>query len=154
MIAVPYVAGLLKPETAEWASANGASLVELGGGDDSYWAWLRDAWRLQADLMIVEEDILPPPRAVERLADCPRPWCAFRYRVAANSVVLALGCVRFRARLTTRHPRLVEEVGEVTGDGLPAKDWRRLDVRMDRALKALDYRPHDHGWAQHLHKYR
>ena len=151
--AVPYVEGLLKPETEDWATEHGADLDLLGAEDDAYWGWMRQRWQRGSDFMVVEQDILPPAWAIERLERCPRPWCGFHYFVAARSAVLALGCVRFRARLMARHPDPLDQVGMVTGDGLPAKDWRRLDVRMDRALRALGYRPHDHGWTQHLHRY-
>jgi len=49
---------------------------------------------------------------------------------------------------------LMRQLGMITGDGLPAKSWRRLDARLASLLHSMNYRPHSHRRSVHLHDYR
>jgi hypothetical protein len=127
--------------------------------DTAYWRFLADDWdigrRFNTDTVIVEQDIVPAPGVVERMLACRRPWCASPYVIGAGTVLAdGLGCTKFAARLKTRHPDLMEQVGRIDDDGLPAKNWRRLDTRISRLLRQLGYRPHVHARSEHLHDYR
>lgn len=155
LIVVPFVAGLLEPATRAWADANKARLQFLGPEDDAYWRFLADEWRYPWEaLVIVEQDVVPAPGAVDGMAACERPWCVSPYQLGTGVwLEEGLGCTKFSARLRRDFPELLEAVGTVDADGAPAKDWHRLDTRIAAALKALGYTPHIHRRSLHLHDY-
>jgi hypothetical protein len=93
---------------------------------------LRGAWRRGQPFINVEHDIEAPPSALQSLAECPRPWCAFRYDVG-QSYEWGLGCMKFGAELL---PHLAN---------VPARHWQHFDERIYAALRAAGYQaPHVH----------
>ena len=163
MIVVPYVPGMLNPLTRRWCfDGHHALISQLDVNDQSAYWWLLDWLWTRAprgywdpDLVIVEQDMLPAPGVVEDMLRCRRPWCTSPYPVTELGTIVSesLGCVKFAGRLRERHPDLMQRLGEVGGDGLPAKDWRRLDVRLAGLLRGLGYRAHTHRRSRHLHEY-
>jgi hypothetical protein len=155
-VVIPYVQGKLHEHTRVWGEWNDAEFVELPLGDDTaYWRLLAARWAVPGDLFIVEEDMVPPDRVVERMHRCARPWCTSPYTIGHTQLLVqGLGCTRFAARLKERHPDLLDEVGQVASDGMPARDWRRCDTRIVNALRARGYAPHHkHARSLHLHDY-
>ncbi|WAL67136.1 hypothetical protein ORV05_04930 [Amycolatopsis cynarae] len=156
-IIVPCITTMLHPQTAAWATANGAELWPLlPGRDYAYFELLREIWeRDPGDTMIVEHDMVPAPGMTQEMADCPYLWCSSPYTVGTGvEITDGLGCVKFAGLLKQASPDLMRRVGEIDDDGLPARDWRRLDTRISRMLRHLGYRPHLHASATHLHDYR
>lgn len=158
MILVPYTPAVLHEQTKAWAGGSGALMVDVSGGDSTYWTALNVAWQgtpWHEALAVVEHDMLPAPGVVDRMLACRRPWCSSPYEIANHQMITdGLGVVKYSARLRSRHRELLETVGEICDDGLPAKNWRRLDTRISRTLRALGYRPHLHARSTHLHDYR
>lgn len=157
-ILIPYIKGMLHPGTEHWAKIyTNTELVELDAGDDTaYWRLLAMAWRESGDLVIVEQDIVPPLDGIESMARCPRRWCTCVYEIAHGTWLdSGLGCVKFSARAKHHYPALMDRVGYIDNDGSPAKDWHRLDTRVSLVMHQLDYLPHSrgHGKAQHMHDY-
>lgn len=154
MILLPYTR--LHPTTARLANqhAPGHVRVRLDPADDTaYWRLLAEQWRQPGDLIIVEQDVGLRPGVVESLTACREPWCGHPYPIG-RQLLVCLGCVRFTAALKVAEPDLLEAVGEDGTGGLPAKDWRRLDVRILDHLRARGYRQHEHRPAvSHFHKY-
>lgn len=157
-VVVPYVEGMLHERTEAWREQVGALRWQLDPADDTaYWRLLVGGWQLPdpTDLVIVEHDMVPAEGVVDRMLACRRPWCASPYTIGTGTWLAdGLGCTKFAARLKTRHPDLMEQVGRIDDDGLPAKNWRRLDTRIARLLRQLGYRPHVHARSEHLHDYR
>lgn len=152
MIAVPHTN--LHPLTARWAQQHSARLFPLDPQDmEAYWRLLLVLWTVPGDLLVVEHDMIPAKGVTEAMTACKRPWCVSPYPVASTVVHESLGCTRFAARLKVRHPELMAALGKIGGDGLPAKDWRRLDVRLAALLRAYGYRAHQHRKSTHLHEY-
>jgi hypothetical protein len=156
VILLPHRPGMLHEATAAWAHARGDVVdVELGGADDAYFDALAAAWSEPDDLLIVEQDMLPAAGVVEAMLACRWPWCASPYEVAnSQRITDGLGCTKFSAMLKALYPGLMQTVGEICDDGLPAKNWRRLDTRVSRTLRARGFLPHVHADSQHLHDYR
>ena len=151
---VPAVDGFLKPETRSWADRHGADITWLDRDTEAYWRFLAAEWAVPGDFLVVEHDVVPAPGVTTAMESCPRPWCSSPYTIANGTLLPdGLGCVRLAARLKGRHPDLMLRLGEMTGDGLPPKDWRRLDVRLSQLLRSLGYRPHLHRRSLHLHDY-
>lgn len=151
---VAAVEGFLKDETRAWADRHAADVAWLDRDTEAYWRMLDREWRTPGDLTLVEHDVLPAPGVTGAMESCPRPWCSSPYRIENGQWLPdGLGCVKLAARLKERHPDLMARLGEMTGDGLPPKDWRRLDVRLSQLLRSLGYRPHAHRRSAHLHDY-
>lgn len=151
---VAAVQGFLKDETRAWADRHGADVTWLDRDDHAYWRFLDAGWRTPGDLLLIEHDMLPAPGVTTAMSACPRPWCTSPYQIGTGPWLLdGLGCAKLAGRLKDRHPDLTERLGEMTGDGLPPKDWRRLDVRLSQLLRSLGYRPHQHRRSLHLHDY-
>jgi hypothetical protein len=154
MIIVPYTR--LHPATARLLNkhAPGHRRVKLDPADMSaYWRLLAACWREPGELLVIEQDIGVRAGVVEELAACPEPWCGFGYPIDGSTAV-CLGCTRFAAALKAAEPDLLEEVGEDASAGLPARDWRRLDVRILDALRKRGYQQHrHHPNVLHYHRY-
>lgn len=153
MILIPHVRGMLQTATADWARAHDARTVELDPDDDHAYARLLVwGWAQPGDLLVVEQDNVPPEPWPPACAD---EWCSAAYPTDTALATEALGCVRFASTLKDRHPNLLQQVArmdDISG-GTPAH-WRVLDVYIARTLRALGYRVCVHGTAQHLHRYR
>lgn len=153
-VLVPYTR--LHPSTAILLDrhAPGHERVALDPADFSaYWALLAQKWREPGDLLIVEQDIGIHTGVVEGLTQCPQPWCGHPYPIG-RQLLVCLGCTRFSAALKAAEPDLLDAVGEDASGGLPAKDWRRLDVRILDHLRRRGYTQHRHEPAvSHFHLY-
>ncbi|MBT8161001.1 MULTISPECIES: hypothetical protein [Arthrobacter] len=168
-VIVPYVEPFLESETETWARANGALICLLLQSDSShYWTLLSMMWMASAGtsrdpglsehvgkpLTVVEQDVVPARGVVEAMEACPEPWCASPYQLGTGVWLdEGLGCTKFSAKLIADHPDLMEVVGWIDDDGMPARDWHRLDVRIARTLRDLGYAPHRHRRSTHLHDY-
>lgn len=120
----------------------------------AYWALLAAVWQEPGDLTVIEHDIGIHAAVIPGFTGCPEPWCGFPYPLDRGVLLACLGCTRFTAALKAAEPDLLDVVGEVTGDGLPARDWRRLDVRTADELKRRGYALHAHSpTVRHYHKY-
>jgi hypothetical protein len=121
---------------------------------EAYWRILAEAWQQTGPTLVVEHDIGIGPGTVESLTACQEPWCGFIYELCGGVFLACLGCTRFSAELKEAEPDLLQVVGEVGNDGLPARDWRRLDVRLGDELKRRGYQLHQHEPAVlHFHEY-
>jgi hypothetical protein len=154
VIVLPYAR--LHPATARLANrhAPGHVRVKLDPEDMSaYWRLLAECWREPGDLVVIEHDIGIGPEAIPGFAACPEPWCGHPYRIG-RQLLTCLGCTRFSAKLKADEPDLLDVVGEDGSAGLPAKDWRRLDVRILDEMRKRGYRHHWHEpEVRHYHKY-
>jgi hypothetical protein len=150
---VAAASGVLRERTRTWADAHGARIVDLETDPESYWRLLHTLWTEPGDLVLIEHDMVPAEGVTDAMTACPRPWCTSPYRIAHSWLTEGLGCVRLAARLKQRHPDLMTKLGEITGDGLPPRDWHRLDTRLARLLRGHGYAPHTHRRSTHLHDY-
>ena len=155
MILLPYTR--LHPATARLANrhAKGHIKVRLDPADmAAYWKLLAAAWLEPGDLTVIEHDIGIHAGVMPGFKACPGPYCGHAYPLDRGVMLACLGCTRFTAALKIAEPDLLEVVGRVTGDGLPAKDWRRLDVRLGDELRRRGYALHQHEPAvRHYHRY-
>lgn len=158
-IVFPHVAAHPQAVAALDAHAPGAERFFLGYRPDAYWALLAELWAAGEGFLLVEHDIEIRAGLVTEADTCPQPWCVWPYAGAGWStggdplLYQSLGCTRFAAGLLAAEPDLMAEVGAVS-EGLPAKDWRRLDVTIGPRLNWRGYQPHRHGPpVTHHHNY-
>jgi len=98
----------------------------------AYAETLRAAWRRGEPFINIEYDIVAPSRALQSLAECLEPWCAYRYDVG-QSYEWGLGCMKFGRPLL---PLL---------DCLKPTYWQYFDQRIYATLRAAGYQaPHVH----------
>jgi hypothetical protein len=146
----------LHPTTAVLLNrhAPGHVRVPLDPADlSAYWRVLAKAWTEPGDLMVVEQDIGIHAGVLKGLQGCEQPWCGHPYSIG-NLQLVCLGCTRFSAALKDAEPDLFEVVGRDGSGGLPARDWRRLDVRVADELERRGYKRHAHLPAvAHYHRY-
>jgi hypothetical protein len=156
VIVVPYTR--LDPGTARLADlhAPGHVRIRIDPADQAgYWRLLAGLWLQPGDLTVIEHDIGIRAGVTEGLADCREPWCGHPYQLARGiGIQAALGCTRFTGDLKAAEPDLLDVAGEAADFGIPARDWRRLDVRIAGELGKRGYVMHVHEpQVAHYHRY-
>lgn len=162
-VLVPYTPDRLHPNTRATVEAFTPKGVDIEwrqlDPDDptAYARLLVEAWTWPGDLLIVEHDIGIRAGVVETLTYCTQPWCGFPYQIGTQQLV-CLGCTRFSAHLKATLPDLMSRAAAVgpeqDGGGVPAGDWRRLDVRIAHLLEQGGHVRHAHYPAvDHYHTY-
>ena len=124
---VPYTR--LCPETKKALDATKHSYtpINVSKSDETYWELLNSLWSKGETFAIVEHDIVIHKTALQELADCPRPWCAFPVPYFSSNHV-GLGCVKFGSDLIKRFPNALDEVALMFDSKHPPKHWCRLDA--------------------------
>lgn len=144
-VVCPYTKLHLLTETSLAEHAAHAELVQLDATrPDAYWSAMAAWWADGESFTVVEHDIEIHGTVLADFTACPEVWCIFPYMgPSAELLFMSLGCTRFRSVLITAEPDLLEAVGRRT-DGLPQKDWRRMDTLMLGELRERGYSPHPH----------
>ena len=155
-VVAPYLR--MHPTTARLLNRHAPGHVRVhtpADDTEAYWRLLAHWWTQPGDLVLIEQDIGLRADVLPGFADCLEPVCGHPYLVTpAQLMRICTGCIRFRAELKEAEPDLLEAVGRIDDDGLPARDWRRLDVRVIRVLRARGYEVHEHLPAvPHYHRY-
>ena len=158
-VLVPYTATGLRMDTVTAVSRHvpaGIDVVwrELDPADPTAYARLLvEAWATPGDLVVVEHDVVIGPGVIEGFTACGEPWCGHPYAIG-EQLLVCLGCTRFTAGLKAAMPDLMAAAAAVDTGGLPAGDWRRLDVRIGDLLEAHGHNRHPHDPpVTHLHEY-
>lgn len=111
MVIVPYVAGGLRPEVAREVlrQVPSAELAQLEPEDEfAYADLLRALWREPGDLVVCEQDVIPPPGAIRGLLMCGAEWCCHPGWVQDRYQLHTLQLARFSADLRARLPDLAD----------------------------------------------
>ena len=104
-------------------------------GDQAYRLLLQRLWREGETVVIVEQDILPWPSAIEELHQCMGLWCSCSYLYGgAYSLFHMLGCTKLSAKLMQLLPDLWDEPGH----------WSTLDTRLYHAAMQIGEVAHPH----------
>ena len=155
-ILLPYTDEKVQPETVERLRryAPRYKPVRLDPSvTGAYFTLVAEEWSRPGDLVIVEHDIGINRHVMPGFRRCREPWCGHAYPIGQQMLV-CLGCTRFTAELKAAEPDLMTVVGGIDNDGLHARDWRRLDVRMADVLHRRGYEAHEHEPpVEHYHHY-
>lgn len=160
MILAPYTDARRNPAAKALLiehTPGGVQWRRIAEGDGTAYARiLIEAWACDGDLTVVEHDVGIRAGVIEELAACSQPWCGFPYPIG-EQLLVCLGCTRFSSGLKAALPDLMAEaaaIGPEDGGGVPAGDWRRMDVRIAACLERLGHRRHVHGPpVRHLRTY-
>lgn len=154
-VCVPYVRGMLRTETHGRVTRQfpTAELVELPTGSPTAYAKLLvQLWARPGDLVVVEQDVLPPPGSISRLLRCRKPWCTHAYEGKYSELDDMLGLARFSAGLKTLHPDGMEQALCQGGGSWNWPHWRSCDSRLAKWLRLMGLTPHRHyPDAIHMH---
>jgi hypothetical protein len=118
----------------------GYEVLEVQMSDPQHYGRLiRHMWDIGNGFVLVEDDVVPWPGAVQQLLDCEHDWCAFRHpRTNANpgSLCLGFGCVRFSHALVRRH-----RVDTLDG----SQRWDEVDGAVIGVLDTAGETCHEHS---------
>lgn len=114
-----------------------ARYCDTSADDEAYWRLLRDLWSEGDTFVVLEQDKVPAPGAIQAIHDCPSLWCAYpvpRWQDGGYSDFPPLCCVKFHALLMERFPKLMEEKVGGVGIGDPRLAVPRHYARLDMAV--------------------
>jgi hypothetical protein len=134
-VVVPYAN--LYPETRAALEADGhvhAEYIRTGGEVFDYYNLLKQLWASQEGFVIVEQDIVPWPGAIQLLWDCPENWCGYAYELSVGFGAY-LGCTKFSDDLVAENPSIIETIARLPNHGMPPRHWARLDTRLKEVLE-------------------
>lgn len=156
-VLVPYVPGMLQGPTlqAVLAQVPAARLEPIDHADRyAYGRLLTRVGAESLDLVVVEQDVVPPPGAIAKLLACPRDWCGHRIDCGNGPADATLGLVKFGRRLIRSHPDLFVRAAGRGKIGPARVPWNALDgwVRFVLHRWGVDWHPHE-PQASHLHSY-
>lgn len=135
-LVVPYAPGRLNEYVPAVLSSYGHSpqFVELHG-DHGYSDLLKTLWAEGETFVLVEQDVLPWPGAVEELHNCVGLWCSCSYiHNGAHGLYHMLGCTKVSARLIGMLPHVWDK----------PVHWTRCDTHLYHEARALGQDPHPH----------
>lgn len=132
-VVCPHVT--ISPETFAALNRSGYAWepADVSGSEAAYWGLLAGLWSAGEAFAIVEHDIVPSAEALGSLASCGGDWCACAYPYV-NGLYAGLGCARFSAAITGRHPDLMDVVAGMSDATHPPRHWCRLDGWMRSVL--------------------
>lgn len=101
----------------------------------AYHGLLKELWSKLEPFVIVEQDVLPWPGAIEELWQCSGDWCTYSYRMHGGiGIAHALGCAKLSARLMASLPNVWDE--QIA--------WNTLDQVLFFAARNAGIEPHMH----------
>ncbi len=146
-LVVPYVEGMLRPETRDIGMKFGAELTNVGTDAEAYSRLLLDLWQRGNSFGLLEQDLAPSDALLSELLACPHEWCAapFLYAPEGKRILIwgGLGCTKFSASLLRREPDAMARIAPC--------HWELLDLELADLLEQRGYEPHSHlPAARHL----
>jgi hypothetical protein len=111
MVVVPYVRGMLRPEVAAAVCREWPEAVLWEHEDGHGWTLpnlLRRWWREPGELVIVEQDAVPPPGAIASILACGREWCFHPAWIQNRYADRTHNLVRYSERLRRRLPQAAD----------------------------------------------
>lgn len=157
LILIPYTQGKLHEETVEAARASGFpyTLWPINAQDVfAYGALFADWWVKPGDLVIIEQDIVPPAGSITALIDCTMPWCSHEYHCNNPVPAYGLGLCKFTDTVKRRLPSLGEQAARDYQGRARKMHYRNLNERIIDLMHHWSISAHIHQpTAAHLHDY-
>lgn len=157
LVLVPYVHGMLHEETVAVIAASGYpyTLWPLNPDDPyAYGALFAEWWVKPGDLIIVEQDIVPPPDSIDKMVRCEALWCSHQYHCNTDTPAYGLGLCKFADAAKRYHPTLGEQAARNYLGHARQMHWHGLNERIIALMAHWGHNVHLHDpIAQHLHDY-
>lgn len=98
---------------------------------------LRAHWRVPGDLVIVEQDVVPPPGSIYRLVSCTEPWCSLLVWYGNGYIATSFGCCKLGHELRAVMPYLADAVyGKPDSRYWTRRGW--TDIPHDCSVEVLN----------------
>jgi len=124
----------------------------------AYGSVLRHLWRQRGELVVIEQDVVPPPGSIHRMLTCARGVCTMPIRLHNSVSSLTFGMIHFGAAFRVKFPDALDTLyaaedhryyvrrgwTDLPYDCPPAvlnRAGRKACLRSD---VKLPYDPHDH----------
>ncbi len=157
LVMVPYVEGMLHEETVEAVRASGypSTLWPIDRADPyQYGGLFAHWWALSGDLVIVEQDIVPPPDAIKKMVECEHVWCSHNYSCDNPVPAYGLGLCKFQHGIRMITPTLGEQAARNYRGVARQMPWAQLNERIITLMNHWGIKVHLHEpEATHLHVY-
>lgn len=157
LILIPYTAGKLHDETVDAVRAAGYpyTLWPIDAQDVyAYGALFADFWAKPGDLVIIEQDIVPPAGSITKLIECTYPWCSHYYYCNNPVPAYGLGMCRFTDTIKRRLPSLGEQAARDYRGHARRMHYLNLNERIISLMHHWGVTAHMHDpIAAHLHDY-
>lgn len=119
----------------------------------SYARHLVTLWALRGDLILLEQDKVPPPDWVTQFSQCGRGICTFPYMSNGVLITEGFGCIRFSSTLKALHPDAIKRALGISGGAPRWPTYRQLDTRIHAWFSAYGVVRHIHTPnAEHQHQ--
>lgn len=99
---MPFVAGGLRPETFEAVLTQAPGEVEFiehEPGGLHYSDLMRRLWREPGQLVLVLQDVVPPPDSLRELGECGEDWCGHQCPYNDHFLPMTHSLTKFSGRL-------------------------------------------------------
>jgi hypothetical protein len=138
----------------------------VGYSDTAYWELVNTLWHEGNDVIIVEQDIVPPADVIPSFDVCHFWFCTAKYQYSTRNDHIyggnehkgwlgGLGCCRFSHRLMELYPNAIENAGNLERayrGAHPARHWCALDGAIKDELWFRDVWPcGNHPESHHMH---
>lgn len=157
LIIVPHVTGMIHQETIEHILVSGrtAKFPLIDKSDPyAYGKLFARYWNAGPDLIIVEQDMVPPYGFCHEFQVCDQPFCTHRYDCHGPEMAYGLGCARFSAQFQAQVPSLGEQAARAYHGRPYSMPWQALNERIIDLCRHFGAHPHFHSPdAGHLHDY-
>jgi hypothetical protein len=119
-----------------------AEQVDVSQDDEAYFRLLASLWHEAEDFVIVEQDQVLPPGALEGFEACPELKCGHGTWLYGGWGIWH-GCVRYRREMMLAHPGLMESI--------QTRHWSSLDSAVINHLRLLGYPEAHWHWPASKH---
>lgn len=154
-VIVPYVKDRLRPQTknAVIRQRHSALFCEhLASDPESYARVIIEASHRPGNLVINEQDIVPPPGAINQLLRCWHPWCYHLVELKGRLTPATLGLAKFGWHLQFRYPNWAELALRDNNDPFLTRLMHEPDMAIANWMDAQGIRAHVHNPPPvHLH---
>lgn len=146
-VVVPYVAGKLRPETEAAVRAWGGHYTLHALDETNPYAYalaFQGWWNVSADLVVIEEDIVPADGMIYEMVTCPHDWCVRPYHIGNHRYTTGLGMCKISAKLRGAFPSAGHLAARDPRGGKRMMHYLGLNESVERQLGR-------YGIPQHLH---
>lgn len=85
--------------------------------DNSYTDFFRQRWNEEKKFILVEQDVVVWPGAIQAIWDCPREWCAYDFHLPNHQTRnleeekngVPIGCVKISPEMISKTPNMWKE---------------------------------------------
>ena len=119
----------------------------------SYARHLLKLWDKPGDLILLEQDKVPPLGWFDELRRCSCSLCVYPYMSEGVMITEGFGVIKFKSTLKALYPHAIASALGIHGGSPRWPTYRQLDTRVHGWLRAHDVVRHVHEpLADHLHQ--